>query len=222
MEEKKVQNAPKKKFSFKRKQATKSSVANEKQKEETKEPEKQVVSKKIEIQEGNSEHQILNENDKNILIQKNEKVFVDNELISDSKTLDSEFVVKNCSNCTITLQGTMKTLKLLELQSCIIYAGPVARSIMVDHCKECTIQIASHQMRIHNSNKCHFFLCSNSKPIIEDCNELKFSCYSYSYDDIDTDFTNTNLHKDDNKWREIQDFNWLKTNTPSPNFTIIE
>jgi len=93
--------------------------------------------------------------------------------------------------------------------------------VFVDHCENCTFEIACHQLRIHNTIDTKFGIFTTSKAIIEDTTQVKFYPYSFSYPLRDDDWRVCSLQGKENLWREIQDFNWLKQEI-SPNFQLLE
>ena len=146
--------------------------------------------------------------------------FVNNVAQQERKELLNEFHLLKGENCKIEIQGKLETLRIIELNNCEIFVGPVARSVSVDYCKDCIFQLASQQIRIHNSSKCTFYVLAKSGPIIEDCTEMKFGKYSYTFSSVNSLLEETNLPETQNNWDQVRDFNWFKS-TPSPNYSLI-
>lgn len=65
--------------------------------------------------------------------------------------LNKPFKVIKCKNAQIELRGVTEILFLKELENCTIRAGPTKSAVFVDHCKNCVLEIACHQLRIHNT-----------------------------------------------------------------------
>lgn len=80
------------------------------------------------------------------------------------------------------------SVRIANTSNCTIYLGPCCTSVYLENCTGCTIFIACHQLRIHETNDCRLYVRVNSHPIIEDCSNLGFAPYSFSYSDIETDF----------------------------------
>ena len=53
-----------------------------------------------------------------------------------------------------------------------IYVGSVSGASFVNEATDCFIHLQSHQIRIHNSKRVHFYLTARSNPIIEHCSEM--------------------------------------------------
>ncbi|XP_066934873.1 tubulin-specific chaperone C-like [Clytia hemisphaerica] len=117
---------------------------------------------------------------------------------------------------------TGKDLNLSNISNCPCIFGPIARSIFVNDCIDSELNLACQQLRIHTSINSKFFVHVTSKVIIEDCEELSFGKYIFHYETLEEDFENSKLPRDVNNWRDVDDFNWLKLDEPSPNWSLIE
>lgn len=125
------------------------------------------------------------------------------------------------TNSTLYLYGHPSTVHCSKLQNCRIFTGPVATSIFVEECNECTFVVACQQLRVHNTTDSDFYLHVTSRGIIEDCRGLRFAPYNWSYDDIRSDFKAADLDRENN-WQQIDDFNWLSKDAPSPNWSVLK
>ena len=76
--------------------------------------------------------------------------------------------------------------------------------------------------RTHNTKQTNFYLHVTSRAIIEDCSEVKFAPFALKYDGLDQDFESSSLNRDTNNWNKIDDFNWLASDKPSPNWSILQ
>jgi hypothetical protein len=83
--------------------------------------------------------------------------------------------------------------------------------------EDCTLQLASHQIRIHNAHRCALHIRARSNPIIEHSDGLQFTSYTPAYVGCDDQLQAAGLHEDSGLWREVQDFGWLK-HSQSPNW----
>lgn len=59
----------------------------------------------------------------------------------------ADFVVMDCSGCSIYLLGHMGALRLLRLANCTVIAGPVTGASFMDEISECRLVLASYQVR---------------------------------------------------------------------------
>eukprot|EP01016_Furgasonia_blochmanni_P027225 TRINITY_DN28759_c0_g1_i1.p2 TRINITY_DN28759_c0_g1~~TRINITY_DN28759_c0_g1_i1.p2 ORF type:complete len:131 (-),score=39.55 TRINITY_DN28759_c0_g1_i1:61-396(-) len=78
-------------------------------------------------------------------------------------------------NCIVQLKGGVKTLYIKECIGCKIVINFVQGALFVDKAESCEIQVACHQLRIHNSVDTHFKVFVSSDAIIEHCTKMKFS-----------------------------------------------
>jgi len=144
-----------------------------------------------------------------------------------SSYYSGDFRVRNCKGCVITLPNAFGALRLQDLSDCTIYAGPVAGPCYVENCTNCTIVVASRQLRIHDTYDTKFFVNVRSGPIIEDCARTKFARYRLAFKgkDMVGMFKASELNLDRGSestfWKDVKDFKWHRA-TKSPNFDIIE
>ena len=81
--------------------------------------------------------------------------------------------------------------------------------------------VACQQLRTHETTESDFYLHVTSKGIIEDCHLTRFAPYKFSYEGSVTDVLESGLSSDVNNWDDIDDFNWLSSDQPSPNWSLI-
>ncbi|XP_028332715.1 tubulin-specific chaperone C-like [Gouania willdenowi] len=148
--------------------------------------------------------------------------------------LSNEFVTKtseeiskqhvqltHLTNCKVRLFGSPSTLHLKHIEDCEILCGPVASSVFIDHCTNSTLAIPCQQLRTHNTTNTQVYVHVTSRAIIEDCSGVGFAPFTWSYPRLEEDFSLSGLDRDRNNWDKVDDFNWLDTGTPSPNWTVI-
>lgn len=211
--EKRKSTAPKK-FAFKKKTAP---APTTKKTETVKEEEKTPAA--VESAPRDEGRSITGLNDVNILIDEHNSIV--NPTSLGAKQLEGEFCLGDLTGCTVELLGSLQTLRLSNLRQCTVRCGPTARSVMMDKCVDCTIHVASHQIRIHESHGTTFYLLCRSRPIIEDCTNVQFGCYHpLDYAEAQQDLQRAGLSVEENLWDQIQDFNWLRTD-PSPNYSLL-
>ena len=127
----------------------------------------------------------------------------------------------NINNCTIIIKGLPSTLHMTNLTGCSIIGGPILTSIFVDSCQRSKFVFGCQQLRAHKSNECDFYLHVRGRAIIEDCRECRFAPYNRDYSDKGNDFSLADLDVSTNNWSLVDDFNWLSTEKPSPNWSIL-
>ncbi|CAM9522613.1 unnamed protein product [Chrysoparadoxa australica] len=131
-----------------------------------------------------------------------------------------DYKVLGLIDCTVGILGVTYALRLEGLRGCIVYSGPVSGSIYVENCQDCTVYAAGRQLRIHDSENVDFYVLIKSGPIIEKCHGMRFAPYSLAYQGMSTHLEAASLADVTNKWHEVHDFGWHKTQH-SPNWSQI-
>lgn len=145
------------------------------------------------------------------------------ELALNEQDLDGKDVVlANLKGCRVKLPGALSTLHMTNLTSCEIFVGPVATSVFIDKCVDCTFVMACQQVRCHNTKRSSFYVHVTSRSIIEDTKEVHFAPYNLHYPGIVGHFLKAGLDRQTNHWDAVDDFNWLALEVPSPNWSVIE
>lgn len=122
--------------------------------------------------------------------------------------------------CEIRLFGAPSSLHMTNLTGCTVLCGPVSGSVFVEHCNDCVMVVPCQQLRVHSTSSSHFYLHVTSRAIIEDSQKLTFAPYSWTYPEIEDDYKSAGLDKSVNNWDKVDDFNWLASREPSPNWSV--
>ncbi|CAH8491106.1 unnamed protein product [Schistosoma rodhaini] len=126
-------------------------------------------------------------------------------------------------DCTIEIRHVFGSLIGRRLKNCKIYAYPISGSVWLDECVNCDLVFACRQLRIHQTSNCRLGLHMASRPIIEQCTNLKVAPYQLVYKSLDQDLSTAGLSTNSNLWHEVDDFscpNRRLTKT-SPNWCIM-
>ena len=78
-------------------------------------------------------------------------------------------------------------MRIESTSDCDIILGACCTSVYLDSVNNCTIQILSHQLRIHECRDCRLYVRVQSHPIIEDCVHMGFAPYSFIYEALEAD-----------------------------------
>lgn len=143
-------------------------------------------------------------------------------LLHNDELFQRDVALRNLKNCTIGLKGVMGTLHMTNLENCIVLCGPVTSSVFMEKCTNCKVVTACQQLRMHTSGKCDIYLHVTSKGIVEDCAEIRTAPYNLYYDDLEKHFNASSLNKNVNNWDQLDDFNWLAPDIPSPNWSVLD
>lgn len=191
---------PKKKFAF--------SKANKKQNEIKKEKQEEKTEQVINVNEISEADLIIK--DLNNFTKK-----YNQEEISGKNNL----LIENINNCNITILYNFKACYINNCEKCNIYLGSISGGTHITNCKESNFYLMTHQLRVHQTTKTHFFVLINSNPIIENSKENIFHPLKIKYKEYENNLKISGLNEENNKWNLVQDFQWLKKDK-SPNFDI--
>ncbi|XP_067286423.1 tubulin-specific chaperone C [Pseudorasbora parva] len=132
-----------------------------------------------------------------------------------------DVLLSHLTNCKVRLYGCPSTLHIKNIRSCEILCGPVSSSVFVDQCTDSTLVFPCQQLRTHNTTATQIYVHVTSRAIIEDCREVRFAPFMWTYPGIQDHFNVAGLDPNKNNWTDVDDFNWLAAGTPSPNWTVI-
>ena len=91
------------------------------------------------------------------------KTFVDRlseicKITSPEICKDSQILFRRCQQCVYLIPTAIGSVRLESCEDSFIYLGPCMTSVYLEDCKRCTIFIASHQLRIHNTYDCDLYV----------------------------------------------------------------
>jgi len=104
-------------------------------------------------------------------------------------------------------------LALKNIKNCLIIAGHVAGAAHITGVENSVIVVASRQVRMHECKNVDIYLHCASRPIIEDCSNVRFS-------PIPENYVTASEEPIKNHWDQVDDFKWLKAEH-SPNWSIL-
>ncbi|KAH6615603.1 tubulin binding cofactor C-domain-containing protein [Chaetomium sp. MPI-SDFR-AT-0129] len=105
------------------------------------------------------------------------------------------------------------SLMLKEIKSSVIVAGHVNGPVHVTRVRDSVVVVIARQVRIHECRNVVFYLHCVSRPIVEDCKDVRFAKCPEIYL-TDKERTEANLYD------QVDDFKWLKTFS-SPNWSLL-
>ena len=131
----------------------------------------------------------------------------------------SSGTVSNLQHCVIdlsppTITGPFSALYLKNVKDSLIVCGQVAGAIHITNIENSVLVTSCRQFRMHASKNVAVYLHSASRPIIEDCRDVRFAPLPQA-------FTAPEVSQSVNQWDQIDDFKWLKIE-PSPNFGLLK
>ncbi len=121
------------------------------------------------------------------------------------------------------LKGTPSVLHIKNIENTVILCGPLLGTAFLSDANKSKLNLACHQLRIHDSYDTDFYINVSSRTIIENCKRVRFAPYSWSYKNIDKHFESVlNLNINHSNCMLIDDFNWLVNTQQSPNWSFID
>lgn len=121
-------------------------------------------------------------------------------------------------------------LTMNNIKNSLIVAGQVAGAAHITGVENSIIAVASRQVRMHECKNVDIYLQCASRPIIEDCSNVRFApipaCYvsvSRQFSAIPLTYSLQSILSDppiDNQWDQVDDFKWLKEEH-SPNWSVL-
>jgi hypothetical protein len=135
-----------------------------------------------------------------------------------------DVAIVNIKNSTIQLCGNPTVIHVNNVENSFILSGTVTGSVFINNCQNCQVVVPCHQLRIHETLNTHFYINVASRAIIENCKNVQFAPYNWSYP-----IENSIKKLDDPletspivNWQSIDDFNWLNQNEKSPNWCFLD
>jgi len=147
--------------------------------------------------------------------------------IAESEANGKDLLFVNITRCSIKIEGVPSSLFLKNVEDSLIISLPVSTSVFVEDCTKCTFVVACQQLRVHGTQNCKFYLHVTSRGIIENCKQIYFAPYNLTITEkeqrksLEMIFDYAKLDFKRNNWQQIDDFDWLATGTPSPNWSLL-
>ncbi|KAK4696099.1 tubulin-specific chaperone C, partial [Lecanoromycetidae sp. Uapishka_2] len=110
------------------------------------------------------------------------------------------------------LAQPLATLAIVSVAGSLLLCGKVSGAVHVTSVLDSTLVISSRQVRMHECKNCVVYLQCPSRPIIEDCEALRFAPLP--------DILGSEVSASPNLWDQVDDFKWLKAG-PSPHWSIL-
>lgn len=138
-----------------------------------------------------------------------------------AELLQRDVVLSHLTGCRVRLCGNPNTLLMRGCRDCTVLCGPVSTSALVEDCSGCLLALACQQLRTHHTTQTSFYVQVTSRAMLEDCSGVRFGPYTWSYVGIEADFETSGLDRSRDNWSQVDDFNWLARDQPSPNWSVI-
>lgn len=140
-------------------------------------------------------------------------------LPSSASRATSGGIVSNITRCVVDMSvpttngAPFAGLTLKSIKASLIVAGQVAGAAHITGVENSVLVISSRQVRMHECKNVDLYLMCSSRPIIEDCEAVRFTPIPAHYMPI-LDVEPINM------WDQVDDFKWLKAEH-SPNWSVL-
>lgn len=130
----------------------------------------------------------------------------------------SRSAFSNLQYCVLDLRSStapsvpLAGLTLTNITSSLLLCGQVNGAIHMTNISDSVLVLSSRQFRMHDSNNCDVYLRTTSRPIIEDCEGIRFAPLPEAMMGGELD--------EDEMWRRVDDFKWLRSEA-SPNWCVL-
>jgi tubulin-specific chaperone C len=113
-------------------------------------------------------------------------------------------------------------LTLRDISDSLIVSGRVAGPMHITNMRDSVLVVACRQFRMHDSRSVDVYLHCGSRPIIEDCDDVRFAPLPSVYETEEINGEGKGgVAGNGNFWDQVDDFKWLKSE-PSPHWRILE
>lgn len=141
-------------------------------------------------------------------------------LPSSASHATTQGTLSNLSNCVVDMSVPTASAKpfagltLKEIESSLIVCGHVNGPAHLTGISDSTVVVACRQFRMHESKDVDVYLHCGSRPIIEDCSNIRFAPLPDPYiTKAEQGVTN--------QFDQIDDFKWLRSE-PNPNWSVLD
>ena len=141
--------------------------------------------------------------------------------MSPEQVKSQDITLRDLHNCNVVVYGAPSALLMNRLTDCTVLCGPVSGAVFIEDCSGCNFVFPCHQLRVHSTTNSKFYLHVTSRAIVEDCSNVGFAPFNWEYENLENNFKSAGLDPSENNWSLVNDFNWLKTDEPSPNWFVI-
>ncbi|KAF3307932.1 hypothetical protein TWF173_002052 [Orbilia oligospora] len=113
------------------------------------------------------------------------------------------------------------TTSINTIKSSILILPKITGPAHLTSLKNSVLVISCHQFRLHDSSDLDVYLRCRSRPIIERCKGIRVSFLPEVLKTV-LDSSQEDDEVEEDRWNQIDDFNWLKEGRPSPNWRVLE
>ncbi|KAL5614970.1 hypothetical protein BROUX41_005037 [Berkeleyomyces rouxiae] len=120
--------------------------------------------------------------------------------------------------CIVDMSGATRmkisfaAFAMKNISNSVVVSGTVTGPVHITAIRNSVLVIVARQVRIHECHNIDIYLHCGSRPIIEDCSNLRFAPV--------TEYYSPGNLLGANQWDQVDDFKWLKADV-SPNWSVL-
>lgn len=117
------------------------------------------------------------------------------------------FVLDTLKDCEVYILDHTTQVQVDDCINCKIFIGPCDGSVFIRDCKDCTLNVATRQLRTRDCANLKIGLYCATQPSIETSTCVEFSCWRGAYPGLTQHFGAAKLDPSKNTWMQVYDFN---------------
>lgn len=131
-------------------------------------------------------------------------------------------------SCSVVVRGLANTVYIRNLKNTTVAICLASRAITVKDCTDCRFILVCQQLRIDSTMSSEFSIFTSARSMLEASKDLIFkelklddiSDFKLSQEQVQQLLARARFNIAQNKWRCIDDFDWLAPDVPSKNYSL--
>ncbi|OAF65441.1 hypothetical protein A3Q56_06844 [Intoshia linei] len=128
-------------------------------------------------------------------------------------------LINNICRCNIIVLDNISTVTLDNVKNSKIFLSPVKSSLFIRNSSDCCLVCSVQQFRARDCQNITVNVHCTTKPIIESCSDITFSCYQFFHEDLKEQLNKAEMSIFNNNWYDVYDFT---PNKEDPNFKLLK
>lgn len=116
------------------------------------------------------------------------------------------FAMWNLQDCNVYILDHTAQVQVDDCINCNIVIGPCKGSVFFRDCTDCSVHVASRQIRTRDVKNMKFAVYCPTQPSIEASTHCSFSCWRVAYPGLTAHFQAAELDPATNTWDKVFDF----------------
>jgi hypothetical protein len=117
------------------------------------------------------------------------------------------FTIENLTDCEVLLLDHSDQVQVDFVKGSKVFIGGANDTVFIRDCVDCTFTVACKQLRATDCHNCDIYLFTQTDPVIELSDGMRFGPFNGAYSGIEGCFADARLIVENNHWRNVFDFN---------------